>query len=41
MFKLQFDPSAIPYWAARYNFPREEAELLSRRDSVRTAGKLD
>ncbi len=41
MFKLQFEPSAIPYWAARYNYPREEAELLSRRDAVRTAGRLD
>ncbi len=41
MFTLRFKPSDVIGWAARYGYPREEDELLSRRDAVRTAGKLD
>ena len=38
MFALRFETSAIPYWAARYTYPREEADLINLATTVRTHG---
>jgi hypothetical protein len=40
MFTLRFELSDVPYWAARYFYPREETELLEQRQAVQAAGKV-
>ena len=39
--KLRFPESTIREWAGRYDYPREETELLSERESIQRAGRIE